>query len=59
MICLDFWRKQAKPLQGGHLSKADKIFGPVSVRFREVSLYNIVNHLKKRVIPPTKKDNIC
>ena len=28
-----------KPLQGGHLSKADKIFCPVSVRFREVPLY--------------------
>ena len=32
---------QFKPLQGGHLSKADKNFCPVSVRFREVPLYVI------------------
>ena len=30
---------QFKHLQGGDLSKADKNFGPVSVRFREVPLY--------------------
>ena len=30
---------QFKPLQGGHLSKADKNFCPVSVHFREVPLY--------------------
>ena len=29
---------QFKPLQGGHLFKADKNFCPVSVRFREVPL---------------------
>ena len=28
-----------KPLQSGHLSKVDKISGPVSVRFGEVPLY--------------------
>ena len=32
---------QFKPLQGGHLSKANKSFCPVSVRFREVPLYLI------------------
>ena len=30
---------QFKPLQGRHLSKADKNFCPVSVRFKEVLLY--------------------
>ena len=32
---------QLKPLQGGHLSKADKNFCPVSVRLREIPLYKI------------------
>ena len=32
---------QLKPLQGGHLSKADKNFCPVSVRLREIPLYQI------------------
>ena len=30
---------QFKPLQGGHLSKADKNVCPVSVRYKEVPLY--------------------
>ena len=34
---------QFKPFHGGHLSKADKNFCPVSVRFREVPLYSILN----------------
>ena len=41
---------QFKPLQGGHLSKADKNFCPVSVRFREVPLY-FVNSKFLKMIP--------
>ena len=40
---------QFKPLQGGHLSKADKSFCPVSVRFRKVPLYFHYAMIKKKI----------
>ena len=38
-----FLSKLAKPLQGGHLSKANNIFETISVHFKEVPLHFRIN----------------
>ena len=49
-----FLSKLANLLQGRHLSKADKIFETVSVRFREVPLYFYTNQCIQEMIKAFK-----